>query len=140
MTSPQAIAPETPLNGGKLARVKRASFTRKVNATRLIFNPKPLQLPPDFREVILEQLSVNMALLRFNIKFVVNKRGSNVTSFCRDLKSAGIFVSRFGIVTGGRKRSVQLTYVTTMALALRVPTWVMIHPDIASVWDSLNLD
>jgi hypothetical protein len=140
MTSPQAIAPEPALNEVKLARVKRASYTRKPNAVFRISDPKPFSLSMELREQTLERLVGVMSSLRFNIKFVALKRGSNVSQLCRDLHSVGIMVSREGIVRGGGKRSVQLTYVTTMSIALNVPVWVLLHPDIASIWDSLNLD
>ena len=126
--------------GGKSEQRQRARYTRKADAVPRFTKGKSFALSPNLRDDTLEQLASNMALLRFNIKYLSHKRGSNVAQLCRDLKTVGIKVSREGIVKGGYKRSVQLTYLTTMALALRVPTWVMIHPNIESIWDSLNLD
>lgn len=126
--------------GGKLVGKQRASSTRKPNAVRLVIKTISLAQPSNLIELVNEQLPMDMACLRFNIKFIVNKRGSNVFQFCKELHRVGIKVSRGGIVRGGRKRSVHLLYLTTMALALRVPTWVMIHPNIESIWDSLDLD
>lgn len=124
----------------KLGGKKRARFTRKADAVPRFTKGKPFELSQELREETLDQLSINMALLRFNIKYLAHKRGSNVAQLCRDLYKVGINVSRKGITYGGHRRSVQLTYLTTMSLALRVPTWVMIHPNIESIWDSLDLD
>lgn len=124
----------------KLTNEQKARRTRKPNATPRITKGKPFPLCSNMREVVFLQLALDMEQLRFNIKYLAYKRGSNVAQLCRDLHSVGIRTSRDGIVRGTRRFSVQLQYITTMALALRVPTWVMIHPNIESIWDSLNLD
>ena len=124
----------------KLTNEQKARRNRKPNAVPRFTKGKSLELSIGIREHTLEQLASNMEHLRFNIKYLAHKRRTNVTQLCRELHAVGIRVSRKGITIGGNKRSVQLTYITTMALALRVPTWLMIHPDIESIWDSLNLD
>ena len=126
--------------GGKLEGRQKASGTRKPNFVPLIIKVKPLVQPPNLRDMVWGYLADDMQLLRNNLKWIIWKRGANVSHFCREMHKVGIMVSRKGITQGGDRFSVQLQYITTMALALRVPTWVMIHPDIASVWDSLNLD
>lgn len=140
MSEAETVSAKIETLDGKRGQRQRARFIRKPDAVPRFTKGKPFTLSKTLRDDTLEQLAVNMALLRFNIKYLSHKRGSNVAQLCRDLTSVGIKISREGIVKGGYKRSVQLTYLTTMALALRVPTWVMIHPDIESIWDSLNLD
>ncbi len=126
--------------GGKSEHRQRARFIRKPNAVPRFTKGKPFPLCSNMREVVFLQLALDMERLRYNIKYIAHKRGSNVAQLCRDLHSVGIKTSRDGIVRGNRRFSVQLQYITTMALALRVPTWLMIHPDIESIWDSLDLD
>lgn len=124
----------------KLDEGRKARRTRTPNAVPRYSKGKLLELSPLLREETLVQLDANMERLRYNIKYLAHKRRTNVTQLCRELHAVGIRVSRKGITIGGNKRSVQLTYLTTMAIALRVPTWVMIHPNIESIWDSLDLD
>lgn len=124
----------------KLGGKKRASSTRKPNAVPLIIKVKPLVQPPNLRDMVWGYLADDMQLLRNNLKWIIWKRGANVSHFCREMHKVGIMVSRKGITQGGDRFSVQLQYITTMALALRVPTWLMIYPNIESIWDSLDLD
>lgn len=140
MSEAETVSAKIETLKGKSEQRQRARFTRKPDAVPRFTKGKPFELSLSLRDDTLDQLSCNMAFLRFNIKYLSHKRGSNVAQLVRDLAKVGINVSRKGITYGGYKRSVQLTYLTTMALALRVPTWVMIHPDIESIWDSLNLD
>lgn len=125
---------------GKSEQRQRARFTRKPNAVPLIIQAKPLPQPTNLTELVREQLALDMERLRYNIRFIVHKRGSNLFQFVKEMHKVGIKTSREGIVRGNRRWSVQLLYITTMALALRVPTWLMIHPNIESIWDSLDLD
>lgn len=125
---------------GKSEQTKRAKGNRKPNFVPLIIKVKPLVQPTNLRDMVWDYLADDMQTLRNNLKWIIWKRGANVSHFCREMHKVGIKVSRKGITQGGDRFSVQLMYITTMALALRVPTWLMIHPNIESVWDSLNLD
>ncbi len=140
MSEARPVSPPIENLEGKLVGRQRSRYIRKPNAVGKIVRTKSLCLNQGFRDSVMLQLGFDMSRLRFNIKFVIHKRQSNVTHFCKELKSVGIKVSRNGIVSGGSQFSVQLMYITTMALALRVPTWLMIHPNIESIWDSLDLD
>jgi len=135
MSEAEAVSAKIETLGSKRGHRQKARFTRKPNAVPRFTNGKSFELSPTLRDDVLEHLDSNMALLRYNIKYLAYRRGSNVAQLVRDLAKVGINVSRKGITYGGYKRSVQLTYLTTMSIALRVPTWVMIHPNIESVWD-----
>ena len=140
MSEAETVSAKIETLGSKRGQGQRARSTRKPNFVPLIINVKPLVQPPNLRDMVWGYLADDMQTLRNNLKWIIWKRGANVSHFCREMHKVGIKVSRKGITQGGDRFSVQLMYITTMALALRVPTWLMIHPDIESIWDSLDLD
>ena len=100
-----------------------------------------LALPESFRLETYARNKSDLALLRKNIQYITYHRGFSLAYVIREVRKEGIRINREAIVRkeGGRKISVSLLYISTWALILQVPTWLMLSDQIEADCERLGI-
>lgn len=111
---------------------KPAAFPRWASTKRLI-------LPENLRELIVDHIAGDMERMRYNIKFVCFMRGYSLTYAIKCFSEHGIKFDRQSLIYGGRKIAVSLLYLSTWALVLEVPTWLLLSESIQDDCERLGI-
>lgn len=69
-----------------------------------------------------------------NVKWVCFKRGYSLTQVVREMRAHGVRVRRETLFERDLRRYPSAIYISTFARVLGVPTWMLLHPDIESVF------
>ena len=111
--------------------LRRYPVTKSRNTLTLPDN----QIAQDFQRAFEDN-----CLLVENIKFVVFQRGYSLTRLSDELHRVGIKFSRSSFLqrrkAGWRGRYPSLLMLSTFALILEVPTWMLLSEDIERDWDA----
>lgn len=100
---------------------------------------KALHLPSDLKAQCMERHKADIERMRYNIKYVTWHMGYSLTDVIRKAKSEGVSFNRVAIVMGSKKDNVKLLYISSWALILGVPTWLMLSDNIEADCERLGI-
>ena len=97
--------------------------------------PNSLRLESDAVQDNFARCRSDLEVFRENVKFVIYMRGYSATQVFRELSRHGIRGCRQSFYSDNLKKSFpSVLYISTFARVLGVPTWMLLHPDIESVF------
>ena len=121
-------------------RKRKASYIRRPNEFTRIDSQNALELSPTFYNDVFLFAHEDLARFRYNCRFVAHRRSIPFTHLVRALNKVGVKISRTSFLAKDVKHTFPKSLLlSTFALALGVPTWLLLSDNIESDCERLKI-